>query len=249
MGLPKSNTVEFISKSIKVHGTKYDYSKVNYVNSVSCVNIICNLHGEFSQEPYSHLKGRGCPKCRYLKNGCNRIKSTQKFIDDAIKIHGNIYEYSKSSYCGAHKKLTIICCKHGEFLQSPVGHLHNKHGCPKCNSSKGEILIRKWLNENNINYKEQKTFTDCRNPNTGYPLKFDFYILDKDILIEYDGEQHFRKMYLGKHHKTDLDLQETKKRDKIKNEYVNKKGIKLIRISYNQFKNIDSILEKEIYGC
>jgi len=59
----KSNTEEFIAKSKIIHGGKYDYSKVNYVNSYTEVCIICPEHGEFWQDPGTHLKGCGCPKC------------------------------------------------------------------------------------------------------------------------------------------------------------------------------------------
>ena len=57
-------TLDFIEKAKKVHGDKYDYSKVEYVNSHSKVCIICPKHGEFWQNPNGHLRGHGCPKCR-----------------------------------------------------------------------------------------------------------------------------------------------------------------------------------------
>ena len=59
----KSTTGEFISKSKLIHGDKYDYSKVEYVNNHSKVCIICPGHGEFWQTPANHLKNRGCPIC------------------------------------------------------------------------------------------------------------------------------------------------------------------------------------------
>ena len=59
----EKNKEEFIEKARKVHGDKYDYSKVNYINSTTKVCIICPEHGEFWQRPYCHIKGQGCPKC------------------------------------------------------------------------------------------------------------------------------------------------------------------------------------------
>ena len=61
--MKKSNTEEFIKKAKKVHGNKYDYSKVNYINNHTNVTIICPEHGEFEQTPKGHLRGQGCPKC------------------------------------------------------------------------------------------------------------------------------------------------------------------------------------------
>jgi len=237
----------FLRRSKFFHGERYDYSLVNYICCSDKVIIICPLHGQFSQIAYSHMRGQGCPKCRYLRNGCNRIKSFEKFTTDARKIHGDVYDYSLVKYVNAKKKVDIICKKHGIFRQAPAWHINLKHGCPKCNSSRGEIAIRQWLETNNVLFKEQQTFSDCRNPKTNYPFKFDFYILGKKILIEYDGEQHFRPMYLGKNHKTIKDLQETKWRDGIKNEYAKQRGIKLVRIPYFEFERIPEILKENIY--
>lgn len=58
----------FTSRAKEVHGDRYDYSKVEYVNSETKVCIICPIHGEFWQRPSDHLKGCGCVKCGYLKN-------------------------------------------------------------------------------------------------------------------------------------------------------------------------------------
>ena len=55
--------LEFIKKSRKVHGDKYDYSKVEYVNAHTKVCIICPEHGKFEQKASAHLSGYGCPKC------------------------------------------------------------------------------------------------------------------------------------------------------------------------------------------
>lgn len=62
-GKLKSNNDEFIKKAIKIHGEKYNYSKVNYVNAHTKVSIICPIHGDFLQTPNAHLNGEGCPIC------------------------------------------------------------------------------------------------------------------------------------------------------------------------------------------
>ena len=61
----RSNRLEFIQKAMRVHGDKYDYSKVSeYINNKEKVDIICKIHGVFPQRPKDHLDGHGCPLCR-----------------------------------------------------------------------------------------------------------------------------------------------------------------------------------------
>ena len=121
----------FIQKAKEVHGNKYDYSKVNYINSKTNVVITCKDHGDFEQEATSHLSGRGCKKCG-IDNIINKNSyNTEYFIKKANEVHGNKYDYSKTIYVKANKKITIICKKHGEFKQRPSDHLKGQN-CSKC---------------------------------------------------------------------------------------------------------------------
>lgn len=132
-------TESFIEKAKEIHGDKYDYSKVDYVNSQTKVCIICPKHGEFWQKPNDHLNGKGCRKCVN-----NTPLTTDVFIKRAKKVHGDKYNYSKVNYVNANEKVCIICPIHGEFWQKPYDHLIKK-GCPKC-ASKGvtvEEFIRR----------------------------------------------------------------------------------------------------------
>ena len=119
-------TEEFIQKAQKVHGDRYDYSKVEYVNSKTKVCIICPEHGEFWQTPSSHIQKSGCPKC----SGREKL-TTDSFIEKAKVVHGNKYDYSKVKYKNHMTKVCIICPEHGEFWQRPNGHLRGA-GCPTC---------------------------------------------------------------------------------------------------------------------
>ena len=121
----------FIERAKKVHGNKYDYSKVNYVNSSIKVCIICPIHGEFWQNPASHLSGRGCPKCANEKKGSYHISNTKEFIDKAKKIYGDRFDYSKVNYVNSKTKVCIICPIHGEFWQEAHSHLSGR-GCNLC---------------------------------------------------------------------------------------------------------------------
>ena len=129
--LKKGTTNTFIEKAKKVHGDKYDYSKVNYINAKTKICIICPVHGEFWQTPNKHLNGEGCRKCG-IQNQSNSKKYTKKdFIERARKVHGNKYDYSKVEYINNKTKVCIVCPEHGEFWQTPNAHLQGQ-GCYKC---------------------------------------------------------------------------------------------------------------------
>jgi very-short-patch-repair endonuclease len=123
-------TQTFILKAIKVHGDRYDYSKVNYINAKTKIIIVCKIHGEFIQTPSNHLHKFNCQKC------ANNFKSnTKSFIEKAIKIHGDRYDYSKVNYINADTHIIIICKEHGEFMQIPDFHINRKCGCGKCSNN------------------------------------------------------------------------------------------------------------------
>jgi protein-arginine kinase activator protein McsA len=130
----KSNTCttdKFVEKAIKVHGNRYDYSKVVYAGIGSKVLITCPEHGDFLQTPNGHLKGRICKKCANKLLKKLKLQTLSEFVDKANSIHGSKYNYSKSVYIDAHSKLLIICPKHNKFYQTPNDHLSGC-GCPKC---------------------------------------------------------------------------------------------------------------------
>ena len=124
-----ANFKRFIKKARKVHGDKYDYSKVEYKNSIEKVCIICKEegHGEFYQAPNSHSRGNGCPKCSHSYR-----KTTEDFINRSTEIHGDLYDYSKIDYKNNITPVVIFCKTHGYFSQIPAAHLRGQ-GCPKCN--------------------------------------------------------------------------------------------------------------------
>ena len=121
----------FIEKAKEVHCNKYDYSKVKYVNSQTKVCIICPEHGEFWQEPASHLRGYNCPKCANIKRGDTFRGTLDSFIKKAKEVHDDKYDYSKTEYINSSTKVCIICPKHGEFYITPQNHLLGQ-GCHKC---------------------------------------------------------------------------------------------------------------------
>jgi len=225
------STKEFIKRSIKLHNNIYDYSKTKYIANNKKVIIICKIHGIFFQTPNKHLKGRGCDHC-----GGSYLKTKKDFLNKAAQIHGKRYSYKKTKYIRAHKKVVIICKKHGEFSQTPASHLYGK-GCPSCCSSFGESLIAKWLVQKGIKFKRQKKFKKCKDKRK---LSFDFYLIGRKVCIEYNGRQHYQLInFFGK--KT---YENYKKHDLLKRNFCKKNKIKLIVIKYSE--NTIKKLQKEI---
>ncbi len=145
----QSGASQFIDKATKIHGSKFDYSKVEYVGSHTKICIICMEHGAFHQSPTSHLSGSGCPKCAIqYKRGKYRLTTLETFITQAKAIHGNKYDYSKVDWKNTYTPIKIVCPVHGEFSQLPQNHIRLRCGCRKCGR---EIAISK-VNKYNTTY-------------------------------------------------------------------------------------------------
>lgn len=145
----KYTNEQWITRYKKIYGNTYDYSKFDIDNKISnkCV-IICKQHGEFLKDPRKHLI-QGCPICSKLNKKTNKL-TTQEFIDKAISIHGNTYDYSITNYINSHDLLSIICKQHGEFHITAYSHL-NGRGCQKC----GELKRLSYIQNNKNVYKQQ----------------------------------------------------------------------------------------------
>ena len=122
---------EFIERAEAIHGSKYDYSLVEYINTQGKVNILCKEHGVFPQTPSKHLMGRGCRACANKKITESRRFTTEQFIEQAKNVHGEKYDYSKVEYLKNNVDVIIICPIHGESRQRPSNHL-NGGGCFGC---------------------------------------------------------------------------------------------------------------------
>ena len=220
----KSKIEDFIKKAKHIHGNKYDYSKVKYVNSHTKVCIICPIHGEFWQTPASHLMGRNCPKC---SKPCYKY-TTEDFVKKAMEVHGDKYNYSKTNYIDAKTKVCIVCPKHGEFWQIPSEHIDGC-GCKYCKESHLEGEIRNVLQKNDIKFKY-----DVRDLEWLKPLTYDFFLPEHNIAIECQGEQHFR---IIEHFGGKNDYDKRVERDKKKKILSEKNGIKLLYYSSYKYNN------------
>lgn len=227
----------FISQAKKIHGDRYDYSKVNYINSNKKVCIICPEHDEFWQYPYNHLRGATCKKCLSLK--------TSEFIDMAKRIYGDKYDYSQTKYVNTYTKVKIICPKHGEFWQRPDHHLSG-FGCPHCSNSKMENLVCEKLKEYNIKYNVQKTFNWLMWKNK---MRLDIFLPEYNIAIECQGGQHFYPVNFYGGNEEYIDIVN---RDKRKKELCNMHSIKVLYYTdvkleeypYDVITDLDELIKK-----
>lgn len=170
---------QFIEKANIIHINKYDYSKVNYINSKTKVIIVCKIHKEFSQVPAAHLQGIGCPEC-----AGNKKMTNQEFINRANIKHSNKYDYSKTVYKGTENNVIIICQQHGEFKQTPHMHLYG-NGCPTCGRQKAnksmamsqeEFIIRAKKLFDNYDYSQTKYINANTKIIVKCPIHNDFII-------------------------------------------------------------------------
>lgn len=230
-----SNIEKFMQKAKAVHGDKYDYSKSVYKKSNTKIKIICPSHGEFEQRAGAHLFGQGCKKCVDE----NKASSTKEFIRKAREIHGDKYDYSKVVYKNYGTKVTIICKHHGTFKQTPQNHLSGT-GCPICRNSKGESAIFEALTSLNVDFITEKRFKTCRDK---LPLPFDFYIPSKNLLIEYNGEQHYFKVKLFN---KNASFNSRLLKDRIKRSWCKENDMTLLVIPYTKLEEINDIILKNI---
>ena len=134
-----------------------------------------------------------------------------------------------------------IKCKNNHIYTINYNNFYNGYRCPICNNNCiGENKIINFLNKLNISYEKQYTFDNCQHVNV---LKFDFYIKNLNLVIEFDGEQHFRPIeFFGGNEK----FYNTIIRDAIKNQYCEDNNINILRIPYWESKNIEKIIKEKI---
>lgn len=219
---------EFIRRAKEAHGDKYDYSLCEYKRNNKPVKIICRKHGVFEIRAFDHLRNNGgCKECKKERIGELQRLTTDEFIAKSKSVHGNIYDYSKVEYVDAYTPVKLVCSKHGEFEQRAYAHIHGQ-GCPCCKTSTGEEKVLKFLQENNIEFVKEKTFPDCKYIN---PLRFDFYLPEYNICIEYQGMQHYKPLEIfGGNDAFEIRV----KRDNIKREYCTRNNINLMEIRYDE---------------
>lgn len=193
----------------------------------------------FQQTPH-------CSRCINEKvNMIRRKEHYDEFVHRCIE-KGYTSLSTLEDYINVATPMKYLCVKHGEQTIT-LSHLREGKGCPICNESKGEAIIRLWLSNHNIDYIPQKRFDDLYNKSKKAKLSYDFYIPDYNMLIEYQGEFHdgtINKINSCLQTKDDLISQQ--QRDSLKRQYAKEHDYQLLEIWYWDFDNIESILTKEL---
>ena len=176
----------FIEKSINICGNRYDYSQSIYVSSQEPLTIICREHGAFLQSPSNHWVGKNCSKCSKVYQ-----YTTEEWINKAIDIHGNKYDYSLVKYNGCYINVDIVCKEcNKSFKQTPLGHLKS-FGCKKCSKikkySKVQIIWLDFLQSYyNINIQHAENDKELAIPDSRY--RADGYCEETNTIYEFHGD-------------------------------------------------------------
>lgn len=237
-----ANNTKFTYEEVKEYIENFGYKLLSkeYESGKEKVLVKCpNPNHEPYEVRFSAFKNQNqrCEKCS-REIASEKRKHSYNFVKEFIEFYG--YKLLSNEYKGSLDKLDLMCPNGHKFKMSFEKFYNAGHRCVKCSESKGEREITRILNQYNIKNISQYKFDDCKFKQS---LPFDFYLPDYNILIEYDGEQHYKIFdYFGGLDK----FVDTKIRDTIKNEYCNKNNIKLIRIPYWDYNKIEDILKCEL---
>lgn len=223
---------EFIDRLNRINPDIIPLEKIESTHKK--IKIQCKICGNiWTAKPKDLLHNHGCSKCRKKsKITTNDFKKEIQIRNPNIEILG---EYKNRS-----TKIKCRCVNDDYIWETTPDSLLRGAGCPKCISSKGERKIIQFLNNNKIIFQFQQRFPDCIDKKE---LPFDFYLPNYNICIEYDGVGHYNPIecFGGEY-----GLSQTQTHDKIKDRYCKDNNIKLIRIPYWDFNNIEEILSKEL---
>jgi very-short-patch-repair endonuclease len=213
---------EFIQKATQIHGDKYNYSKVNYINSQNHIIVICNIcDNYFTQAPNSHLQGCGCNKCAHNNNHEKQKLTNDEIIKRATQIHGVKFDYTYMNYKNSHSSINIKCNQcNNMFQQIYRNHIKNK-GCPLCEYKITEKMLYDYLISIYPNVIREFKQEWCKNKKH---LPFDMCISEFNIIIELDGPQHFEQIHNWK------SPEETQSTDIYKMKCANENKYSVIRI-------------------
>jgi hypothetical protein len=240
--LRTKDTEWFITKAREIHGDKYTYERSVYTGSKDPIIVTCPTHGDWETTPNTILDKHGCPKCKGEECTERQLKDAAQFLEDVKKVHGDFYDYSKTVYTGSKNKIIVTCPTHGDFEIMAADHLAGA-GCAKCYASRGERRVRLCLESLGIDFVEQKRYDSPLAPGARKVFYIDFFIPEKNLAVEYHGDQHYEpvKMFGGA-----KQLKKQQQRDAALREFCKQQGIRLLEIPYTDFDRIEEILEQEL---
>lgn len=234
-GVLKKSTKQFKQEVYDLVGDEYIFfgEYINNHTKLLCKHKKCGY--EWMISPSNFLTGKRCPQCFG-----NMLKTQQQFENEVYSLVGKEYSVV-GKYINNKTKIKIKHNTCGFTWQIAPSNFLRGRRCPQCSESKGEQLIRKYLESQNINFEQEYSFDDLIGIGGGF-LRFDFAVFDNTsslkFLIEYDGEFHFEKYY------EDQNFDKIQIHDQRKNQYCKDNNIQLLRIPYWKFNDIEKILNK-----
>lgn len=224
-GLCRKTTDSFKEEVYGLEGDAYIVLG-EYTNARAKIMMLHNVdtcRREYSVTPDAFLRGQRCSRC----NGGAR-KTLEYFKEEISLLVNEEYTVVSDQYVNSHTKLlfthnldTCGC----SFYTTPTSFLSGSR-CPMCNQSKGEKLIRDYMMARGKHYLEQVTFSDLK---LTAPLIYDGYLPDEDVLIEYQGIQHYEPV---KHFGGESALKVRQERDNLKRAYAKDNGLTLVEVPY-----------------
>lgn len=208
-----------------------------YKNNKTPLRTICSC-GDIYYPTANSLKrslNTNCKKCGNKKTGLKNRKPKDEILK-AIRDEGyDVLDYEHKN--GQH--WIKVSCENNNHKSYTVdwGNFSMGNRCPYCNLSKGEEKVKEVLIDSGFDFEREVVFDELVGINGG-DLRYDFkvYYEESFVLVEYDGEQHYKPKF------GDDEFDRTQKHDEIKNNYCKERNIELLRISYKDFNNIEKIL-------
>ncbi len=224
-----------IKENIEKEGYKLITNSKEYKNTKSKIKAICPNGNEwiFKYNYFQQGQRCGCDKC------CpSNKKLSYDYVKNYIEDFG--YKLISKEYKNNHTKLDILCPTCGEIFKCHFNNFQQGSRCPNCQPiSKGELKIKEYLDDKNIEYIQEKIFPECKDKRF---LRYDFYLPKYNLCIEYNGTQHYKKKF----RMSDEDMDDRIKKDKIKEQFCIDNNIDLLIIPYWDFKNIEFILNSKL---
>lgn len=244
-GASRAHTIDYIKK---VAFDKYNIIVTSdaYINNNSKMSFICPNHLEegVQYKTWGNIisKKNACVYCSTEEQIKKTTKTHEQFLEDVKNVHSDKYVVI-TKYSGCNNKVDVYCKECGQIFSIRPSHLIDGHGCGICTKSQGELKIKEYLDSNHIQYIREYRFDNCKGITNTKTLPFDFYLDKHNILIEFQGVQHYKPVEIFGGENA---LRKQQANDNIKKQYCKSVNIKLLEIPYWDFDNIENILNKEV---